>query len=74
MYNSPWAATVVALQPSSCFVLDRNTFNNIVKTGTMMWRDKFNEALKKIEILQTLEAYEREKICDCLKYEIFQKD
>ena len=71
MYNSPRAASVTALQPSTCYVLDRKTFNNIVKTGTMMRRDKFNEALLKIDILQTLEPYEREKICDCLKLEIF---
>lgn len=35
MYNAPWAATVVALTPSVCFSLDRRTFNNIVKTGTI---------------------------------------
>lgn len=74
MYNVPRAASVVALVPSVCFVLDRRTFNNIVKNGAVQKREKFHEALQNIEILKTLEPYERDKICDCLKLEIFMKD
>ena len=74
MYNAPRAASVVAMVESSCFVLDRRTFNSIVRNGAVQKREKFHEALKNIEILKTLEPYERDKICDCLKLEIFLKD
>lgn len=31
MYNAPRAATIVAKEESTCFSLDRDTFNAIVK-------------------------------------------
>jgi cAMP-dependent protein kinase regulator len=31
MYNAPRAATIVAVEESTCFCLDRDTFNAIVK-------------------------------------------
>lgn len=45
-----------------------------MKTGTIQRREKFHEALQNIDILKTLDSYERDKICDCLKLEIFQQD
>lgn len=66
MYNAPRAASIIANVDSVCFSLDRDTFNHIVKNATIKKREKFDGFLKKIDILSTLNSYEREKICDCL--------
>ena len=74
MYNAPRAASIYAEEPSVLFSLDRDTFNHIVKNATIQKRQKYDEFLKKIDILSTLDNYEREKICDCLTTEVFNKD
>jgi len=66
MYNAPRAASIIAIEKSTLLALDRDTFNNIVKTATIAKRKKFDGFLNKIEILSTLDSYEKEKICDCL--------
>lgn len=35
MYNAPRAASITAKNDSQCFVLDRDTFNHIVKTAAI---------------------------------------
>ncbi len=74
MYNAPRAATIVAKEESVCFCLDRDTFNAIVKQAAIKNRQKYHDFLIKIDILSGLDSYEKDKICDCLKQEIFQKD
>lgn len=71
MYNAPRAASIIALEPATLFSLDRDTFNNIVKTATIHRREAYENFLKKVEILSELEDYERAKLCDCLKTEKF---
>lgn len=73
MYNAPRAASIIALEESTLFSLDRDTFNNIVKTATIRRREAYENFLKKVEILADLEDYERAKLCDCLKTEKFEK-
>lgn len=73
MYNAPRAASITAKVDSQCFVLDRDTFNHIVKTAAIKKRERFDGFLQKIDILSTLNNYEREKICDCLETETFSK-
>lgn len=73
MYNAPRAATITAIEDSQLFSLDRDTFNHIVKNATIKKRQHFNDFLKKIEILEPLNDYEREKICDCLQTESYNK-
>lgn len=73
MYNAPRAASIIALEDSTLFSLDRDTFNNIVKTATIRRRETYENFLKKVEILADLEDYERAKLCDCLKTEKFEK-
>lgn len=74
MYNAPRAANILAKEESVCFCLDRDTFNHIVKNSTIDRRKKYDGFLQKIEILSTLSAYEREKICDCITTETYHKD
>lgn len=73
MYNAPRAANIYAEKESKLFSLDRDTFNHIVKTAAIKNRQKFDGFLQKIDILSTLNNYEREKICDCLKTQNFKK-
>ena len=66
MYNAPRAASIKAKEDSVLFSLDRDTFNVIVKRNAIINREKYNDFLNKVEILQTLNKYEKDKIADCL--------
>lgn len=66
MYNAPWAATIIAKENSTLYCLDRDTFNAIVKWSAILNREKYNDFLNKVEILTTLNNYEKDKIADCL--------
>jgi cAMP-dependent protein kinase regulator len=47
--------------------LDRKTFNHIVKDAAALKREKYEEFLKKVKILQSMDAYERSKLADAIK-------
>jgi cAMP-dependent protein kinase regulator len=67
LYNSPRAATVRAKTDCILWLLDRETFNYIVKDAAQKKRDRYEEFLKSVEILSTVEPYELTQICDALK-------
>lgn len=69
LYNAPRAATIKAKTDVTCFSLDRETFNNIVKDASRKKREQYNDFLSKIEILSSIDNYEREQIADALKRE-----
>lgn len=73
LYNAPRAASIYADEISELYSLDRDTFNHIVKNATIQKRNVYEEFLKKVEILNELDNYERQKICDCLQTETFKK-
>jgi len=64
LYNAPRAASIKAIVECTLFVLDRETFNNIVKEATIQRTEKFEQILSKIELLETMDPYERSKIAD----------
>lgn len=66
LYNAPRAASIKAKTDSTCWALDRGTFNNIVKDAAVKKREKYDAFLKKVELLQNLDEYERSKIGDGL--------
>lgn len=66
MYNAPRAASIKAKEESILFSLDWDTFNAIVKRTAILNREKYNDFLNKVEILSTLNGYEKDKIADCL--------
>lgn len=72
LYNAPRAASIVADVDSVLFSLDRDTFNNIVKTSAIKKREKYEEFLRKLEILKDLTPYERGSLCDILLEETFK--
>jgi cAMP-dependent protein kinase regulator len=74
LYNCPRAASVVAKGACTCWQLDRETFNHIVKDAAVKRRNKYDNFLKQVALLNSLGAYERSQVADCLKTEIFTKD
>lgn len=72
LYNAPRAASIQAVEKSVLYILDRECFNHIVKESAIKNRNKYEEFLSKVEVLQTLDNYERSKISDCLEILNFQ--
>ena len=73
LYNAPRAATIRAKTDCTCWALDRECFNNIVKTAAIKKREKYENTLKKVEILKSIDPYELGQICDALKTKNFAK-
>ena len=73
LYNAPRAATIRAKTDAICWALDRECFNNIVKNAAITKREKYENTLKKVEILKSIDPYELGQICDALKTKIFKK-
>ena len=74
LYNAPRAATItVESDEVITWVLDRETFNHIVKVAAQKKREKYENFLKKVEILSTIEPYELMQISDALKTATFKK-
>lgn len=67
LYNAPRAASIKAKTECVLWSLDRDTFNNIVKDASMKKREKYENFLKSIELLESMDPYERSKIADALK-------
>ena len=73
LYNAPRAATIRAKTNATCWALDRECFNNIVKDAAIKKREKYENTLKKVEILKSIDPYELGQICDALKTQTFEK-
>mmetsp|Transcript_35146 Transcript_35146/g.80464 ORF Transcript_35146/g.80464 Transcript_35146/m.80464 type:complete len:457 (+) Transcript_35146:32-1402(+) len=69
LYNAPRAATVQAAEASMVLQLDRETFNHIVRDGSMKKRNQYDEFLKSVALLATLGQYERMQLADALRKE-----
>jgi len=74
LYNSPRAASIITKKPCVLFSLDRETFNHIVKAEVVKRRNKFESFLTKIPILDSLNSYEKDKVCDCLQTKIYKNN
>eukprot|EP01017_Pseudomicrothorax_dubius_P043899 TRINITY_DN7375_c0_g3_i1.p1 TRINITY_DN7375_c0_g3~~TRINITY_DN7375_c0_g3_i1.p1 ORF type:complete len:393 (-),score=123.23 TRINITY_DN7375_c0_g3_i1:146-1324(-) len=67
LYNAPRAATIIAAEPCVLFALDRETFNNIVKDAAARRREQYESFLQKVELLDTMDPYERAQLSDAFK-------
>lgn len=67
LYNAPRAATITSNTASTLWQLDRNTFNHIVKDAAQNKRDRYEDFLSSVPILQSIDHYERSKIADSIK-------
>lgn len=73
LYNVPRAASIKAIEPSTLFCVDRDTFNHIVKRAAIKRRELYDDFLNRVELLQELDPYERGKICDVLQSQTFKR-
>lgn len=71
LYNAPRAATITATEDSTLMKLDRGTFNHIVKDAAQRKREKYDNFLQTIPILQSMDPYERSKLGDAVREESF---
>jgi len=67
MYNCPRAASVEADTEGTCWKLDRETFNHIVRDAAQKKREKFEGFLKQVPILEKLNDYQRSQVADALQ-------
>ena len=67
LYNAPRAATIQADSDSLLWMLDRNTFNHIVKEASQKKRAKYENFLATVPILENMDHYERSKMADAVK-------
>ena len=71
LYNAPRAASIVADTNCVLWVLDRQCFNHIVKDSAIRRRDRYEEFLRKVELLENMDPYERSQLADCFKSCVF---
>jgi cAMP-dependent protein kinase regulator len=72
LYNAPRAATIRAKTQSTLYSLDRDTFNLIVKESSKKKREKYEQILRKVSILDSVSVYERSQIADAIKVQTFK--
>lgn len=73
LYNAPRAATLKCTTDCSLFVLDRETFNHVVKGSAVKKRNRYEAFLSNVELLDTIDPYERGKIADVIKAKKYKK-
>jgi cAMP-dependent protein kinase regulator len=73
LYNAPRAATITAKTDYVIYKLDRDTFNNIVKDAAAKKREKYDNFLQSVEILKSMDPYERSKLGDAVQEEVYKK-
>ena len=73
LYNVPRAATITAKSDGVAWRLDRDTFNHIVKDAAAQKRMKYEDFLAKVQILKSMDPYERSQIADALEAHQFVK-
>lgn len=74
LYNAPRAATIKAIKNNVVlYSLDRLTFNHIVKDAAIKRREKYEDILKKVKVLDSLDNNERNKLIDAISEIKFDK-
>ena len=71
MYGHPRAATVMAIQPSTLWSLDRITFRTIILKAAHRRRTMYEHFLSSVPLLTSLSAEERSKIADTLVSKVY---
>ncbi|CAE6440063.1 unnamed protein product [Rhizoctonia solani] len=67
MYNAPRAATIVSIEPSTLWALDRMSFRSIILSVANRKRKMYERFLATVPLLETLDASERSRIADVLE-------
>ncbi|KAF8914065.1 cyclic nucleotide-binding-like protein [Gymnopilus junonius] len=71
MYGHPRAASVVALEASTLWSLDRITFRTIILKSRHKQRAMYEQFLSTVTLLSSLDAPERSKIADALNSSVY---
>lgn len=71
MYGHPRAATVLCVEPSILWSLDRITFRTIILKAAHRRRTMYERFLSDVPLLTSLEPEERSKIADALVSKVF---
>jgi len=71
MYGHPRAATVLAIEPSTLWSLDRITFRTIILKAAHRRRTMYEHFLSTVTLLSSLEPEERSKIADALVSKVY---
>lgn len=69
LYNCPRAASVEAREDTVLWQLGRSTFNHIVRDGSIKKRERYEDFIKSVPLLETLGSYERAQLADSLQTE-----
>mmetsp|Transcript_41211 Transcript_41211/g.66831 ORF Transcript_41211/g.66831 Transcript_41211/m.66831 type:complete len:339 (+) Transcript_41211:63-1079(+) len=72
MYNCPRAATVKARTDGSLWAIDRVSFRRILMDTTSRRRKQYEKFLENVDILKSMDAYERSTIADALEPKTFK--
>lgn len=72
-YNAPRAATIIAETDCELWSLDRECFNHIVKDAAIKKRERYEEFLSKVDLLGSMDPYERSQLADVLKVSIYNQ-
>ncbi|KAJ7047506.1 cyclic nucleotide-binding-like protein [Mycena alexandri] len=71
MYGHPRAATVMSIEPSTLWALDRITFRTIILKAAHRRRTMYEQFLSTVTLLSSLDAPERSKIADALVSKVY---
>ncbi|EAU84921.1 cAMP-dependent protein kinase regulatory subunit [Coprinopsis cinerea okayama7 len=72
MYGHPRAASVLAIEPSTLWALDRITFRTIILKAAHRRRTMYERFLSTVPLLSSLDAAERSKIADALNSSVYK--
>ncbi|XP_053340346.1 protein kinase, cAMP-dependent, regulatory, type II, alpha, B [Clarias gariepinus] len=72
MYNTPRAATIIAVQPGALWALDRKTFHRLIVKNNAKKRKTYEASIECVPLLKSLELSERMKIVDVLGAKSFK--
>ena len=72
MYGHPRAASVVAVDPSTLWCLDRITFRTIILNAAHRRRTMYEQFLSTVTLLSSLSPTERSKIADALVSQAYE--
>jgi cAMP-dependent protein kinase regulator len=64
MYNSPRSATIKAITDVTLWAIDRSTYRHVMMDTVMAKRHKYQEFIKKVPFLSSLQGYEINLLCD----------
>ncbi|KAL0949667.1 hypothetical protein HGRIS_009705 [Hohenbuehelia grisea] len=72
MYGHPRAATVLAIESSLLWAVDRITFRTIILKAAHRRRTMYEQFLSTVTLLSSLDAAERSKIADALQSRVYE--